>query len=102
MEKINQDRGKYVTRSEYQKVCEENKRMKKDIYLLIQPIHSPEAIIRRAYWSDLFGKYALLKSIIKEMFGLPPVGTFCKGCGARIDPANTYCGECLCEDDSDI
>jgi hypothetical protein len=25
----------------------------------------------------------------------------CEGCGARIAKGNTYCGECLCEDDSD-
>jgi hypothetical protein len=25
----------------------------------------------------------------------------CSGCGARIAKGNDYCGECLCEDDSD-
>lgn len=25
----------------------------------------------------------------------------CEGCGATIAEGNTYCGECLCEDDSE-
>lgn len=25
----------------------------------------------------------------------------CKECGCRIAPGNSYCGECLCEDDMD-
>ena len=25
----------------------------------------------------------------------------CEGCGATISEGNTYCGECLCEDDSE-
>lgn len=24
----------------------------------------------------------------------------CKGCGCEISPDSTYCGECLCEEDS--
>lgn len=26
----------------------------------------------------------------------------CEGCGAAIAEGNTYCGECLCEDDSEL
>jgi hypothetical protein len=25
----------------------------------------------------------------------------CKGCGYKIHPSETYCGECVCEDDSE-
>jgi uncharacterized OB-fold protein len=25
----------------------------------------------------------------------------CKECGVEIAPGNNYCGECMCEDDSD-
>lgn len=27
---------------------------------------------------------------------------YCIGCGSRVAPGNDLCGECMCEDDSDI
>lgn len=43
----------HVKRSTYQKVAEENKRLKKDIKILVSPI-SAESILTKGKWQKIF------------------------------------------------
>jgi hypothetical protein len=51
------DKGKYVSRSTYQKVVEENKKLKQDLKLITTlPMHHPARIAVHKRWSEHFTK----------------------------------------------
>ncbi len=45
-------------------------------------------------------KFAAIKFPDSEIEPIRQGVVQCEGCGALIAKGNTYCGECLCEDDS--
>jgi len=53
--------GAYVKRSTYQKVCEENKKLKADIFLLVEKPNSLKGITAFAKWKDVFKEENKLK-----------------------------------------
>lgn len=61
------DKGKYVSRSVYQKVAEENKRLKADIRILTQSGVSAEKILLIKQWREKFKKDKDLNELIREM-----------------------------------
>jgi hypothetical protein len=63
------DKGKYVSRSEYQKVCEENKRLLRDIRILIEGKMSENSFNVRRKWMEHFRKDRELKHTIYAMVG---------------------------------
>jgi hypothetical protein len=50
------EKGKYVTRSAFQKVCEENKRLIKDIEVLVDMNPNPEKLKVALKWTEYFQK----------------------------------------------
>jgi hypothetical protein len=58
------ERGKYVLRSTYQKVVEENKKLLADIGLLVSEEYPLQKIELIAYWQDKFKKDRQLSATI--------------------------------------
>ncbi|HUM53526.1 MAG TPA: hypothetical protein PK431_17030 [Chitinophagales bacterium] len=57
-----------ISRSVYQKVCEENKKLLHDIFILVDDKYSfhPERVLVKIKWSDKFKKDKQLAALIKE------------------------------------
>lgn len=59
-------RGTYVTRSTYQKVCEENKKLLIDIRILTEEGVNPIAILLKEKWRKKFAKDKAMNAIIQQ------------------------------------
>ena len=120
MGKNKSEKGTYVSRSVYQKVVEENRHLKEDIWQMIMRPITAESILVRIKWKDKFQKDKELQqllhdyavkyvkdnpdSVVAQISRTHPPKekvTYCQGCGAKIAPGNVFCGECMCEDDCD-
>jgi hypothetical protein len=51
--------------------------------------------------NELRIKFDLMKFPASNIVIVRKKSVQCEGCGAAIAEGNTYCGECLCEDDSE-
>lgn len=61
------ERGKHVSRSIYQKVCEENKKLKSDIFTLVMSKGvSPERILVKDKWERKFNQDQYLKQMLHD------------------------------------
>lgn len=64
MAKVKTERGKWITRSVYQKVCEENKRLKADIYTMVMMPVTGQSILVKGKWKDHFEQEKELANIL--------------------------------------
>ncbi len=62
---IQENRGKYVKRSTYQKLFEENKKLLKDIRILTEEGINPRAILLKIDWRKKFKEDKDLNDLIK-------------------------------------
>ena len=65
-----EERGKYVSRSVYQKVVEENRKLLKDIRALVDNSLTIESINVRRKWCDKFQKDREFVNLISESLGM--------------------------------
>ncbi len=59
-------KGKYVSRSVYQKKCEENKKLLADIKILTADGISPEKVILITKWREVFKKRREFNELLTE------------------------------------
>lgn len=110
-----------VSRSVYQKLAEENKRLKADIWQMVMRPVTGETILLRMKYKEQFEKDKALANtlhdhavqyikdhpdsvaaqIANQFQPKPTSANHCKKCGCSIDLGNDFCGECMCEDDFD-
>jgi hypothetical protein len=60
-------KSKYVTRSAYQKLAEENKRLIKDIYMLTSEPLEWETVLIKKKWKEKFKSDKLLTELLKQI-----------------------------------
>lgn len=63
---INPDKGKTVSRSAYQRLAEENKKLKADLKIICFDDLSADTIIVRRKWHQYFEKEITFNSMMKE------------------------------------
>lgn len=64
--KMEHGKGKCVSRSVYQKVCEENRRLRQDLYTLVMRPVTGESILVRGRWKDQFEKEKELAKVLHD------------------------------------
>lgn len=62
------EKGKYVSRSEFQKVCEENKRLVNEIRILVDENPSIEKVKITLKWHTKFNEGREFAEFLKEAF----------------------------------
>ncbi len=60
------EQGKYVSRSVYQKVCEENKKLKSDIWTLVMKAVTWDSVAVRMKWEKKFKEDKELSEMLRD------------------------------------
>jgi len=66
MNNLKKERGKYVSRATYQKVVEENRKLLRDMAVIVQDGINPDSIILKIEYRKKFKQQRMFTKLLKE------------------------------------